>query len=205
MQICKIIQKINQLEDESLKENLLNILKESDLEETSSEEESEEDLELDQIETYSSTSSESEEDNEYCLGVDKSSLKNEFIEQLNDIITKEEKSRREYILLKLEGEELINRQKGKEKINEEEENKIERLENPFINILSLITTHKWNTEITLILGSENFNMIALIDSRADINCIQEGLIPTKYYEKTLEGVTSANGTRMHVQSTICKN
>ncbi|RDX67956.1 hypothetical protein CR513_53114, partial [Mucuna pruriens] len=32
-------------------------------------------------------------------------------------------------------------------------------------------------------------MIALIDSGAYINCIQEGLIPTKYYEKTLEGVT----------------
>ncbi|RDX61469.1 Enzymatic polyprotein, partial [Mucuna pruriens] len=53
-------------------------------------------------------------------------------------------------------------------------------------------------------------MIALIDSGADINCIQEGLIPTKYYEKTLEGVTSANGSRMHIQyklpkAKICKN
>ncbi|RDY00448.1 hypothetical protein CR513_16376, partial [Mucuna pruriens] len=53
-------------------------------------------------------------------------------------------------------------------------------------------------------------MIALIDSGADINCIQEGLIPTKYYKKILEGVTSANGSRMHIQyklpkATICKN
>ncbi|RDY06063.1 hypothetical protein CR513_10017, partial [Mucuna pruriens] len=228
----------------------------------------------------------SEEDNEYCLGaglcscndcktinvltrdqtsslikiiekLEESPLKNEFIEQLNDIIIKDEKSKREsshvsmkeimnrftdnnqtvtikdlqeeikilkqeiqelrendisleYRILQLEGEDMINKQKGKEKINEEEKDKIEHQGNPYISILSLITTHKWNTKITLILGSEKFTMIALIDSGADINCIQEGLIPTKYYEKTLEGVTSANGSRMHIQyklpnAKICKN
>ncbi|RDY14527.1 hypothetical protein CR513_00411, partial [Mucuna pruriens] len=50
----------------------------------------------------------------------------------------------------------------------------------------------------------------LIDSGADVNCIQEGSIPTKYYEKTLKGVTSANGSRMSIQykllnAKICKN
>ncbi|RDY00449.1 hypothetical protein CR513_16368, partial [Mucuna pruriens] len=82
-----------QINDESLKENLLNILKESNLEETSGEEESEEDLELEQIETNSSTSSESEEDNEYCLGVGLCSCNDCKI--LNDMITKDEKSRKE--------------------------------------------------------------------------------------------------------------
>ncbi|RDY09097.1 hypothetical protein CR513_06593, partial [Mucuna pruriens] len=162
---CRIIQKINQLEDESLKENLLNILKESDLEETSGEEESKEDLELEQIEN-NLISSELEEDNEYCLGVGLCSCNDCKI--LNDIITKDEKSRKEvsHICMKeimnrfndtnqiitikylqeeirtlkqeLEGRELINRQKGKEKLNEEEE----KIENPFINILTLIITHK---------------------------------------------------------------
>jgi len=46
-------------------------------------------------------------------------------------------------------------------------------------MLSLITTHKWHTEVTLIIKEETFKMIALINSRAGINCIQEGIIPTR--------------------------
>jgi len=42
-------------------------------------------------------------------------------------------------------------------------------------------------------------MIVFIDSRADINCIQEGIIPTQYYEKTVRKVISANGTKMNIQ------
>jgi len=38
------------------------------------------------------------------------------------------------------------------------------------------------------------NSIALIDSGADLNCIRRGIVPTKYYEKTNEGLSSANGT-----------
>ena len=34
--------------------------------------------------------------------------------------------------------------------------------------------------------------ITLIDSGADINCIQEWLIPLKYYEKSFERLTQAN-------------
>ena len=53
-------------------------------------------------------------------------------------------------------------------------------------------------------------MIALIDSGADVNCIQEGLMLIKYYERTTEGVTSANGSKMNIQyklsnAKICKN
>ena len=33
---------------------------------------------------------------------------------------------------------------------------------------------------------------ALIDIGADQNCIQEGLIPTKYFEKTIDGLRGAN-------------
>ena len=39
----------------------------------------------------------------------------------------------------------------------------------------------------------------MIDSGVDINCIQKGLMPTQYYEKTLEKVTSKNGSKMNIQ------
>jgi len=71
--------------------------------------------------------------------------------------------------------------------------------NNYINLLSLITTHKWHTEIKLVIKGEIFNTITLIDSRANINFIQEWLIPAQYYEKILEKVTSANGSKMNIQ------
>ena len=38
--------------------------------------------------------------------------------------------------------------------------------------------------------------IALIDLGANMNCIQEGLIPLKYYEKSFERLTQANGEKL---------
>ena len=44
--------------------------------------------------------------------------------------------------------------------------------------------------------------IALIDSGADMNCIQEGLIPLKYYEKLSERLTRANGEKLIINYKI---
>ncbi|RDX90995.1 hypothetical protein CR513_27086, partial [Mucuna pruriens] len=69
---CRFIQKINELEDETLKKNLLNILINSEHEESFSEEleDSEDNLELEQLEMLNtSSSSKEEEDDNYCLGV----------------------------------------------------------------------------------------------------------------------------------------
>ena len=39
----------------------------------------------------------------------------------------------------------------------------------------------------------------MLDSGADSNCIQEELIPTKYYEKTTEGLSQASGTSLNIE------
>ena len=39
----------------------------------------------------------------------------------------------------------------------------------------------------------------MIDSGADMNCIQEGLIPSKYFEKSTERLVSANGSQMKIK------
>ena len=39
----------------------------------------------------------------------------------------------------------------------------------------------------------------MIDSGADMNCIQEGIIPSKYYEKFIEKLFSVNGTQMKIK------
>ena len=63
--------------------------------------------------------------------------------------------------------------------------------------------HKWYTEITLVVHKEfSLTVIALVDSGADINCIQEGLIPSKYYESTTDRLTQANGDRLKISNKL---
>ena len=54
-------------------------------------------------------------------------------------------------------------------------------------------------EITLVINKEfSLTVIALVVSGADLNCIQEGLIPSKYYEKSIDRLTQANGDRLQI-------
>ena len=39
----------------------------------------------------------------------------------------------------------------------------------------------------------------MIDSCADMNCIQEGLIPSKYFEKSTKRLVSTNDTQMKIK------
>ena len=39
----------------------------------------------------------------------------------------------------------------------------------------------------------------MMDSDANMNCIQEGLIPSKYFEKLTERLVSTNGTQMKIK------
>ena len=52
-------------------------------------------------------------------------------------------------------------------------------------------------------------ILLLIDSGADFNCIQEGLIPTIYFSKTSQRLSTANNVPLQVQykipGRICKN
>ncbi|GAV79251.1 hypothetical protein CFOL_v3_22716, partial [Cephalotus follicularis] len=69
----------------------------------------------------------------------------------------------------------------------------------FINLIERITYQKWHVNITFtIQDSFKLRTIALIDSGAQMNCIQEGLIPTKYFEKTKQKLSTANGENLRV-------
>ena len=49
------------------------------------------------------------------------------------------------------------------------------VDNSQLNLVNKILPPKWFTKV-----------IAMIDSIADMNCIQEGLIPSKYFEKSTD-------------------
>ena len=74
----------------------------------------------------------------------------------------------------------------------------------FIQMISKITFQKWFSIVTLTVADFSTNTAALIDSGADVNCIKRGIIPTKYCEKTNEGLSSANGTPLTISYKLNK-
>lgn len=70
-----------------------------------------------------------------------------------------------------------------------------------LNTINNIVHHKWHIRITLVIQQEYTikNIAALVDSGADINCIQEGIVPTQYFEKTTQGLTNASGSKMVIK------
>ena len=59
---------------------------------------------------------------------------------------------------------------------------------------------KWFSKVKIVVCHEyEFNVIAMINSGVDMNCIQEGIIPSKYYEKSTEKLFFANGTQMKIK------
>ena len=59
---------------------------------------------------------------------------------------------------------------------------------------------KWFTKVKIVVSHDyHFTIIDMIDSGTDMNCIQEGLIPSKYFEKSIEKLVSANGTQMKIK------
>ena len=76
-----------------------------------------------------------------------------------------------------------------------EDKQLEEVESSqsFVNTITKMTTQKWHIKVKLFI-KPNFckEFLALVDSGIDINCVQEGLIPTVYFEKTYQGVVSTN-------------
>ena len=54
---------------------------------------------------------------------------------------------------------------------------------------------KWFTKFKIVISPDyHFTVIAMIDSSADMNRIQEWLIPSKYFEISTERLVSTNGS-----------
>ncbi|KAL0295138.1 UNVERIFIED_CONTAM: hypothetical protein Sangu_3203900, partial [Sesamum angustifolium] len=86
--------------------------------------------------------------------------------------------------------------------SEQEENILQKEELnslTFINMIDRVITHKWHTEVTIVVHKEYFfSAIAMIDSGADLNCINEGIVPSQYFSKTTEILNAADGRKLFV-------
>ena len=67
----------------------------------------------------------------------------------------------------------------------------------FLETINRINFRKWHSKVRIVISKDfEFEVIALIDSGAYLNYIQEGIIPSKYFKKTRERLTSASGGKM---------
>ena len=72
----------------------------------------------------------------------------------------------------------------------------------YCNLLNKIIPIKWHTKVKIIIEKYEIEVIVLVDTGADLNCIQEGLIPTKYFEKSTERLNSTNESQMIIKYEI---
>ncbi|KAA0066381.1 Enzymatic polyprotein [Cucumis melo var. makuwa] len=73
-----------------------------------------------------------------------------------------------------------------------------------INSISKVHNQKWMSKIVFKVKDFQFEALALIDSGADQNIIQEGLVPSKYFEKTKESLSGAGGNPLNIQFKLSK-
>ena len=105
----------------------------------------------------------------------------------------------------MKGNELIleDSLKDKEKEKEkEEEFLLENIEdNLNLLIINKVTYQKLYIRINLVVQNEFIieNAIALVDSGAAMNCIQEGLVLTQYFEKIIQTLSNANGRNIKIK------
>lgn len=70
---------------------------------------------------------------------------------------------------------------------------------------------KWYTKLTISINQEySFTKIVLLDIVTDLNYIQWGLIPSKYFEKIKEILLQAKATKLNIiyklsNAHICDN
>ena len=69
------------------------------------------------------------------------------------------------------------------------------VDNTQLSLVHKLIPPKWFTKVKIVVSPNyHFVVIAMIDFGADMNCIQEGLIPSKYFEKLTERLVSTNGS-----------
>ena len=83
-------------------------------------------------------------------------------------------------------------------------------ENNSIIVIQKINYQKWHVNVTLVVDNFKTSIMALVDSGADHNIIREGIVPTKYCDKTKEKLFTANNSPLKIKyklsrAHICNN
>ena len=70
----------------------------------------------------------------------------------------------------------------------------------FLDTISRVIFQRWEVSLTIVVKDKFvFDIIALIDSGAAENCLQEGLVPIRLYEETSQSLFGANDKRLAIK------
>jgi FtsZ-binding cell division protein ZapB len=82
-------------------------------------------------------------------------------------------------------------------------------EEDFLGLINQLKIQNFYINIKIIIKEFVLEITTLFDTGADSNCILEGLIPTKYFEKTSEQLSTASGSKLKINyklsTTIIEN
>ena len=131
---------------------------------------------------------------------------NELKHEFKNIKSDKNNLKRELIMLKID-KNLNKSDKEQDKHKDGDESSQQTLlsdkgivDNSQLNLVNKLLPPKWFTKVKIIVSHDyHFTVIAMIDSGADMNCIQEGLIPSKYFEKSTERLVFADGSQMKIK------
>jgi hypothetical protein len=73
-----------------------------------------------------------------------------------------------------------------------------------LSFINRIHIKKWYSKVRIKIQDFELSVVVLINIGADLKCIQERLVPTKYYSKSKETLYSANGSKMKITFEINK-
>ena len=69
-----------------------------------------------------------------------------------------------------------------------------------MNTVSRVIFQIWEVSLTIVVKDKFvLDIVALIDSGAALNYLQESLVPTQFYEKTRQTLSGANGKRLAIK------
>ena len=68
----------------------------------------------------------------------------------------------------------------------------------FMGLINKIKIQNFYINIIIIINDFVLETMALFDTGADSNCILEGLVPTKFFEKTSEKLSTTNDSKLKI-------
>ena len=68
----------------------------------------------------------------------------------------------------------------------------------FMGLINKIKIQNFYINIKIIINNFVLDIMALFDTGANSNCILEGLVPTKFFEKTSKKLSITNGSKLKI-------
>ena len=141
-------------------------------------------------------------------------VKKEIVElrsEVNNLKSENEILKQEFLVFKIDKQLDQDIPSDNEQTNDSGSSQHELAADNQICLIHHTIPPKWFSRVTIVVAHDfQFSVVAMIDSGSDLNCIQEGLIPSKYFEKSSERLFSANGSQMKItyelnNAHVCQN